>query len=389
VTEYRKSVAARGLADLEIWEKPYLVDWICDDPTAGIAGATVQVDLLSMVTGVLGEGITDRRIEAYTRLWLPPTGDATRAAVEAAILVNSLLRVKRLDLAISVALQLVRATEHDSAAPEGLRQAARRLVMTLTSDVREQVQPLLRDPLDLARYTVSQVALLTYPVICCRAAEALALGLALAKEQSDDEEVARFQQALTAMVQQPGTARPPSDLFAPSVVATTVMLSTFQREAAVAYLGRVARWLLDRHDEDLAGLGLASIAEDEETTAARLLGGSLTSTTLERRTSSYLATVLMDLAVVLGQEALYEALRDNFSALRVVPESTSADEAIARWRRAGADVWPQPRVDFEPWDVQATVTPASAGTDDVTALLLATACRSRHYPGGWKGFTGE
>lgn len=389
VTEYRKSVEARGLADLEIWEKSDLVDWICDEPTVGIAGETVQVDLLSLMTSVLDSGVTDRRIEVYTRRWLPPTGSATRAAVEAAILINALLRVKRLDLGISVALQLVRATEHDPAAPQGPKSAARRLVMTLTARVREQVEPLLGDPLDLARHTVSQLALLTYPVICCRVAEALALGLAVAREASDSDEVARFQDALAALAEHPGTARPPGDLFAPSVIATTVMLSTFQRDAAEAYLGRVARWLLDRHDEDLAGLGLASIAEDEEATAARLLGGSLASTTLERRPSSYLATAVLDLAMFLKQKDLYDALRDNIAALRIVPESTGADEAKARWSRGGTDVWPLPRVEFETWGVQEAATRASAGADPVSALLLAAACRSRHYPGGWGGLVSD
>lgn len=161
------------------------------------------------------------------------------------------------------------------------------------------------------------------------------------------------------------------------------MLSTFRREAAVDYLGRVAQWLLDRYDDELSGLGLASLAEDEAATAARLFGGSLTSTTLDRRTSSYLATAVLDLAVFLGANDLYEALRQNVAALRIVPESTSADEAKAHWARGGANVWPQPRVDFEPWDAQTAQPRASVGTDPVSAMLLSAACRSRHYPGGW------
>lgn len=264
-------------------------------------------------------------------------------------------------------------------------EAARRLVLTLPSQVREQFEPLLQDPLDVARHTLSQMALFTYPVICCRAAEAVALGLALAHGQQDVAEVAAFEDALAALAQQPGAARPPGDLFAPSVIATTVMLSTFQPEAAVDYLRRVARWLLDRYDDELSGLGLASLAEDEAATAARLFGGSLTSTTLERRTSSYLATAVLDLAVFLGEKDLYEALRQNIEALRVVPESTSADEAKARWARGGENVWPQPRIDFEEWDAQSKQHRASSGTDPVSAMLLASACRSRHYPGGWTG----
>lgn len=206
--EYRKSVAARGLADLEIWERPDLIDWICGNPTVGVAGEAIQVDLLSMLTSVLDKGVTDRRVETYARRWLAPSGNATRGAIEAAILVNALTRVRRLDLAVSVALQLVRAADHDPEAPDGMREVARRLLLTLCTQVREQFRPLLNDPLDVARHTVSQMSLLTYPVICCRAAEAIALGLALTRGEEDRGEAAAFQEALAALAQQPGRPGP-------------------------------------------------------------------------------------------------------------------------------------------------------------------------------------
>ena len=383
VSEYRKSVEARGLADLEIWERPDLVEWLCDDPAVGIAGEAIQADLLALLTAVMDGGITDRRIEVYTRRWLQAAGSAPRAAVEAAILVNALLRTKRLDLALSVGLQLVRATEYDPAASGGAKSAASRLVLGLVSQICEQTEPLLGDPLDFVRHTVGQLAFLTYPVICCRVAEALALGLALARGAKDAEGAARFQEALRTFVDQPGAARPPGDLFATSVIAVTVMLGTVDPEAARSYLGRVAKWVLDRYDEDLAGLGLASLGEDEETTAARLLGGSLASTTVERRTSSYLVTAVLDLALHLGEKDLYEAVCDNLNALRIVPEATSATEEKARWARGGADVWPVPRVEFEPWDVQSARSLANAPKEPTLSLLLTSACRSRHYPGGW------
>ncbi|WP_110239876.1 hypothetical protein [Nocardioides gilvus] len=232
VTEYRKSVEARSLADLEIWERPDLVEWLCDDPIVGVAGDEVQADLMGMLTSVRDGGVTDRRIEMYTRRWLAPTGTAPRASVEAAILVNALLRTKRLDLAMSVGLQLVRATECDPAASGDAKSAAQRLVLGLALQICDQTEPLLKDPLDFVRSTVGQLALLTYPVICCRVAEALALGLVLAREVGDLDAATRFEETLHAIAEQPGTARPVGDLFAPSVIAVTVMLATFDPTAA-------------------------------------------------------------------------------------------------------------------------------------------------------------
>ncbi|GGC96868.1 hypothetical protein GCM10011512_24860 [Tersicoccus solisilvae] len=389
VTEYRKSVDTRGLADLEIWERPDLVEWLCDDPFIGVAGEVVQTELLAMLTSVMDGGLTDGRIETYSRRWLRTAGTAPRASVEAAILINSLLRTQRLDLALCVGLQLIRATAQDPAASEDARSAAKRLVLRLTLQVCDQTEPSLKDPLDFIRSTVGQLAFLTYPVICCRVAEALAIGLALAREAKDGAAATRFDEALRAFAEQPGAAHPVGDLFAPSVVAVTVMLATSDHAAAKAYLSRVARWVLDRYDEDLAGLGLASLAEDEERTAERLLGGSLASTTLDRRTSSYLMTVVLDLALHLGEMDLYEAVRDNVSALRVVPHATSADETKARWARGGTDVWPLPRVEFESWDVQIARPAQNSPTSPVLSLLLAAGCRSRHYPGGWGGLPSD
>lgn len=154
--EYKRSVAVRGLADLEIWDRSDLVEWICDDPLVGIAGQEIQVDLLALVTSVLDCGVTDRRLEMYTRRWLPPAGNAAHASVEAAILVNALLRVRRLDLAVVVGLQLIRATEQDSAAGAQVKDAARRLVLSATVRLVDQLEPLLADPLDLARHTAEE-----------------------------------------------------------------------------------------------------------------------------------------------------------------------------------------------------------------------------------------
>lgn len=77
----------------------------------------------------------------------------------------------------------------------------------------------------------------------------------------------------------------------------------------------MAKWVLDRYDEELAGLGLAVLAEDEETTAARLLGDSLA------RARPWSAERLH-----LGVTVLYEAVRDNLHAVGIVPDATSADE---------------------------------------------------------------
>lgn len=128
----------------------------------------------------------------------------------------------------------------------------------------------------------------------------------------------------------------------------------------------------------------ASGASFWQTTAARLFGGALETTTLEPRASSYLATTLLDLALFLDLKELYETLLVNFRALRIVPQTTNADESKAYWTRGGPDVWPVPNVGFEPWESQTAHPLASPPVDPILALLLTAACRSRHYRAAWR-----
>lgn len=386
--EYSRSVIARGLASLEIWDRSDLIQWICQDPELGIAGAAVQNQFRSILTSALNNDATDSQLEKYSRCWLPVAGgDTKRASIEASILANGLMRAKRLDLAISVVTQLVRATVSDPGAPAGSIQAAERLLLDLATRLLNQIEPLLPDPLDLARHTASQLGHLNYLVICCRISEAFALGVVVAASINDFVLVARFQSALATMASQPGSSRPASDLFTTSIIVVTVVLQTFDRPAATDYLRLVARWLLDRHDGDLAGLGLAAITENEQVTATRLFGGALESTTLEPRRSSYLATALLDLALFLGQQQLYETLLDNYTALQIVPEMTNADESKAFWMRGGPSVWPVPNVNFKDWVSQASLPLTSPPADPLLSLLLSAACRSRHYRATWGGIT--
>ena len=159
-----------------------------------------------------------------------------------------------------------------------------------------------------------------------------------------------------------------------------MVLARVDKSVAIAHLKSVATWLLDRHDPDHSGLGLADLQESEEVAIERLVAGPLAGTTLGPRRQSYIATVLLDLILATGDEDLYEAVRANFRALRIVPTITAADESKADWRRGGADIWPQPRVDYEAW---ADPKPSHhLYTPPVTALesvLLSSVCRSRHY----------
>jgi hypothetical protein len=186
----------------------------------------------------------------------------------------------------------------------------------------------------------------------------------------------------------PGTARPPSDQFAASLVPLVVVLARRDREAAVQFMRKVSMWLLDRHDPDKDGLGLGSLDENEETQFERLVGGATSITVLELRNSSYMASVVLDALWVIGAKELYEALLENLSALRIVASATVADERYARWKRGGANVFPRPRIEYPGWADRAGQTPMALASTALEAVVLGAVCRSRHYAEAMAVLTG-
>jgi hypothetical protein len=103
-------------------------------------------------------------------------------------------------------------------------------------------------------------------------------------------------------------------------------------------------------------------------------------TELEIRYSSYLASVVLDALWVVEAEDLYEAVRENLKALRVVTVATAADEQQARWKRGGENVFPQPRIDYAKWTDRTNEGADQSSGAAIDAVILGAVCRSRHYP---------
>lgn len=381
--QYRKAIERRGLGDLEVWDVDGLTEWMSVDPALGIAGAGEAAALMDLVLSVQRRAVSEPVLERHTRSWVSGESPASapRACLEAAIVCSALRTARRLDLAALVALHLLRAawTPESDESDAGVAAVAVDLFETYATELLGQVEPLLGDSRDLLRPVADVMSIVTYPALVCRLTELLSLlGLGVA----DPEVRARASRALLRLcADHPGSRRPPSDQFAASLVPTTVLLARVDRPAARTYLRDVASWLIDRHDPEHDGLGLSSMDESGEDAAARLLGGSLTFVTSSRRRSSYLATVLLDLLLALGEESLYTAVLENFTTLRVVPIIAAADERRARWRRGGVGVLPHPRVDYAAFAGPPPAHHARAsGTPPLIGIMLAATARNRHEP---------
>ncbi|RZT26697.1 hypothetical protein EV649_0444 [Kribbella sp. VKM Ac-2569] len=388
--EFRKACEKRGLADFEVWDRYTLLDWLCLDPSLGLTEIGVQDELVALLTSIARRTLTEPNLERHSRQWLAGDDDRhrlARASIETSLICTELVAVRRLDLAALTALHLYRAAwvpPSADAGPATVSDASLRLFASYATELLDQATPLLSSPKHLADTVMDAGFVITYPATCCRLAEVFGL-LALLGEP--DVSARAADAVATLASDHPGTARPPSDQFAASLVPLVVVLARQDRQAAVQFMRKVSIWLLDRHDADKNGLGLGSLDENEETQFERLVGGATSITTLELRNSSYLASVALDALWVIGAQDLYDALLENLSALRIVASATAADERFARWKRGGGNVFPRTRVDYPRWTDRAGQTPTAHTSAELEALLLGAVCRSRHYPGAMAALT--
>ena len=412
--DYRAAERRRGRPDFEVWDRERLLEWLVDSPEAGLAG-TNDGPVLALAGAIDAGEITFATLERRARAWLPavpgslqaatdPPAEVTarqrRAAVEAAVLANRLRRHGRLDLAALTALLLLRAawchTLSGSPATAPARSEAARAAIRMfagyAGELLEQVEPVAEDPRALLN-AVSPASFphAAYPAACVRIFEILGLLGLLAGDATavgDAPELTPPAERVSRIVQdlldhQPGCAHPIGDGFAVSVIAPVILTACHDPRAARQYLSRAAVWVADRYDPGRGGIGLARTAADADTEVAYLLGAPFENGP-DRRLSSYLATVLIDLAAIIPQSGdLYMDLVNEFLAVGADPQLMRADERRAQWRLDGTGLTLTPRITYaEPLPLDGNAArhfrDAAPPIPAWDALALTSVARDRH-----------
>lgn len=382
--EFKDACTRRGLANFEVWDQDTIVGWLSREPTIGLQEVSVQDDLTALLSSISRQRITEPLLERHTRSWLDGDNSSTRlarASIETAIILYELRKAYRLDLAALVALHLYRAAwlpwHHEK---EDIRSAtsstAVRLFVSVSTELLNQLEPMLDNPEGLAK-SVSDIGyIFTYPALCSRLVETFSV---LALSQSDGEIAARASAAVVKLAtDHPGTVRPPAEQFAAAILPVTTVLLRFDEGTARRYLRNVSQWVLDRYDTVCDGLGLGSIDEEEFVQFERLVGGAMTFTSIEMRNSSYLAAVLLSSIRLGAFDDLYEAVLNNMNALRITITEFQADETRAQWRRGGPKVELQLRHSHGSRTLQGGAGYASDATA-MDAIFLGSVVRNRHY----------
>lgn len=178
--------------------------------------------------------------------------------------------------------------------------------------------PEFADPDKFLLNEADPAAMVTYPVRCCRVAEILALyGLLMIDENlGEHTQVADF---LSQFVRgNPGTGHPISDRWAASLAPTALLLwIEGHRSDVETLMKRVIQWIGDRYEGDKLGLAESYATPEEE--IQYLLGNPFEHVSISRRSESYVASVILDLASALKLAEVYDLARNDFLAVDAMP----------------------------------------------------------------------
>jgi hypothetical protein len=356
---------------------------------------SVDGQLFGLIGAIDGGRADMDAVEVFSRRWMSwePGRVAGLGIIEAALVCERLRNADRLDLACHLTLCAVRgawaSAGQDESKARLVADAATRLFTTYAELLWDACDDLLLSPNGLVGYSGFS-AWITYPIRSVRLAELAAL-LALKVRAENPESTDAIANRLARFFQtQPGAARPISDRYAVSVVpAAALLVSTGHRERAIDLLRAATVWMCDRYER--GELGLAEVGAPPEEEVARVLGTPFESVQFQRRQSSQLAGVLLDLTALLGLGELYADVRNDGLAVQLYPSVLVPADGPDMLSRTGLDNRLDVNPDYAdelPRDGQAAphirrdaAVPSAVPTDRWWDLLaISAALRDRHFP---------
>jgi hypothetical protein len=355
---YRDHLARMGEITFTTWEKQDLIQSITADPQVLLASDAHGAFL--MLIGQIDEGqLTDRDIERYSQRWLSSPKSIFQLMIEGAVIAQRLRLAARLDLSCLTALALVRATwsrthGHDPVDSISVlvADAAEQMFRKYAWDLFDRCGADMLDPINFLRQHGSLASHATYPILCLRTVELLGL-LYLLDAPADRfrrDELGEF--VVSFVKTNPGVAHPTSDRWAVSLVPAVLTAAQRGEHRTIRdLLQNVTKWVADRYDSNGLGLAAADATPREEVDC--LLGDPFEHVQISRSGGSYLATVVLDLAAVLGLGDLFNTARNEFLAVDLVPTMVESPDTTAQYVLRSGELSFTPNVEYlESWQPQ-------------------------------------
>ncbi len=390
--DYNEVARSKGEPEVELWDRDILLGLLADNTDAVLRGS-VDGQLFLAIGSADHATATMKSVEHFSRRWMTwePDRIAGLGVVEAGIVCERFATSGRLDLACHLSLCLIRGA---------IACQAHESVVTGAGDMFETYARKLLDSLgdeptsDELIVESGASAWISYPVRCLRIAEIVGL-LALRLRRTDPDRAGEVQRWLARFVEaQPGTSHPIGDEYA---VGLAPIVLAMDRDPAEAALREVTIWLCDHYER--GRLGLAGLAASPREEVERLLGWRLESVDLERRSDSYVATVLLDLAIARGFDGLYADMRNDIAAVEARPRVLRLVTGPDQFDRTGLGNSLDPSVDFA-WTLEEDPPLAPHHTDEAGSdlceagmdwelMAISSAMRDRHFVRAFYVFSGR
>jgi Restriction endonuclease len=314
----------------DVWDRDTVAELLTSSPELSLNdwGREPLRALLGLLADTDRRAVTHQMIETSTRGW--ERESPWQAVLAGSVAAHRLRADGRVDLACSTAYALSRAgalLSHagSTAQGESVMDAARALFRDAAAEMIQLIGPTLSDPDLLFRASTELPGSTTYPIRCSLIAQTLGmLGLVQLVEGETDagkSTAARLEKFVTL---QPGASHPISDRWAMSLVPASLLLFRTGSAVVEGWLEQVTVWICDRHADEP---GLASVYASPDREIQQLLGDPYEHLDVRSRKQSFLATVVLDLAAVLGLNDLYrDALNDFIASDLAFPVVEPRDE---------------------------------------------------------------
>jgi hypothetical protein len=385
------------------WDRDSLIDKIALDPVC-LSGASLE--LLQMLGSQL-DHLNFTVLEKYSRSWIRAGWNTAnlRDSLEAAVIASHCRRSNRLDLACYIALMLLRSTLATIHGEQPLPDSAAIATTMAKDQFRYYALELWREcignflePDQMFRTDGSPFPFVSYPVRCMEILEILGmLGLlerGIAPNNLVSPEIARYLEKFIEV--NVGTHHIPSDRWAISLVATSLLLASSGKQTVVqSLLTANTKWIADCYDE--GGFGLAHVHANPAEETAYFLGSPFDFIELKHRNESLAASMVLDLACVLELEELYNTARNEFLAVDIVLPVIETNDDQSQYCLHGGSYTYEPNMPYEeywkPVEGWRNAPHHSRGVDVYRTesvgtpwdqLAMSCVLRDRFFVRGWR-----
>lgn len=391
----KRMTSTEGEPAFEVWDRESLLALMELSPTISLNGWSEAplLELLGLLADASRRQLTSRTVERSTRAWLGH--DLVRATLATALVGNRLLDTARPDLAMTTAAGLLRAAAvqlhaDDSADVWTALNAGRRLYDLYATSLVEGLASAANDPRELVHVGDEILFGVTYPVRCSLVVQTLGLLGLLRYDEGDDQAAAGCATRLARFVAvQPGAAHPISDAWAASLIPAATLLRRADSDALIPWLESIVAWICDHH---FKAPGLANVYAEPADEIRYIVGEAFEHVDLHRRRSSYLATIVLDLASLLELPDLFRDAFNDFTAVDLAFPVIEPDDQPGQYLFDGSGLTSEANIKFdENHDFKAfwrsAVHHRRAPSSYVLQragrswdlLAVATALRDRHF----------